>query len=868
LTTRLRRLSGVLPLITIYAWLCLLYGWESWGERTPWNFTDEVERAQLSRAIATTGRAARRGAAASPESFYSYLIAPAWWLHDTGTSYGVIKAIGVAVMTASIFPAYGLARMLVSRRAALLAATAVAAIPALIYTSLLALEPLAYAWTVLCFWLIVKALTTRGRWWIAASVIASLAAPAMRSELQVIPVAYVAAVAIFWFTGEGGARWRRAWSIRDWAGFAVLVAGALIVLNAFASHHSGELVTATQEYRDRMLPYSLWAAGAVMIGIGVLPVVAGLAALFPTNWTRRPRAERAFIAVAIPSLLAFGYYTAIKATFLSTVLTVGVAERNLMYVAPLLLIATALFFERRQAHPLALAGAAAFALYLIQTTPYHMEVHFYGDAPGLSILQSANRVLAFTPHDAKIVLVLVLALSIGVTVAAVAWRGGAVRNAIAVAGVFVLAWCLTGQITGARASHEAGTQLLENFPAPYDWIDRATNGAPTAFIGQRIDNGPEGIWLLEFWNRSIQGMYSTDGTTIGPGPSRYAALVSTNGALDVDPKFKYAVTNEGVNLVGRVVEVQQHYVGGAASPWTLFRVTRPMRLLNSVEGIFPDGWIGKTRVYSKEPGGPNYATSAYTQFATPGNRPGYLVVVVSRQGGGKEVPARVRVRVGTVRLDPTSFGFNSPLIDKVITERRLYVRRNLYKEFVIPAPPAPFRAELKVAPLFSPHDLNPANGDRRVLGAQVSYKFVPRDPPPDPGKPAAVTGFYTDGWISRDATYTSWSTPYQQPGTMNVTISRKNWGGPDRPSRVRVTVGPVGTRLVDGTLVFGMTSVTATRTWTVHSKGEETLSLPTPPPPFEVKVHVDRPFVPAELDPRSQDTRKLGAQVSFDFKPF
>lgn len=859
---RLGRLSGVLPLITIYAWLCLLYGWESWGERTPWNFTDEVERAQLSRALATTGHAARRGVAASPESFYSYLIAPAWWIHDTGTSYGLIKAIGVAVMTASIFPAYGLARMLTSRRPALLAATAVAAIPALLYSSLLALEPLAYTWAVLCFWLIVKALTTRGRWWIAASIAASVLAPAMRSELEVIPAAYVAAVGLFWFTGERGLRWRRGWSVRDWAGFVVLIAGALIFVNAFASHRSSDLVTATQLYRDRMLPYSLWAAGAVMIGIGVLPLVAGLAALFPGRWSNRPPAERAFMALSIPALFAFGYYTAVKAVFLSTVLTVGVAERNLIYVAPILLIGTALFFERRRTHPLALAGAVAFSAYLIQTTPYHMEVHFYGDAPGLSILQSANRVLAFTPHDARVALYVVLVLSFGVAAAAVVARGRAVQRAITVAGIFVLAWCLTGQITGARASHEAGSQLLANFPSPYDWIDRATNGAPTAFLGQRLNNGPEGIWLLEFWNRSIQGVYSTDGSTIGPGPSGNAGLVSTNGALDIDPKFKYVVTTEGVNLVGNVVEVMQHYVGGAASPWTLYRVTRPVRLLNSVEGVFPDGWFGKTFFYSKEP-----ATSAYTQFATPGNRAGYLVVNLSRAGGGRTVESHVRLRVGTIRLDATSFGFNSPLFKKVLIVKRLYVKHDLDKQFVIPAPPAPFRTDVRIWPLFSPHELNPANGDQRRLGAQVSYKFVPRDPPPDPGKPAEVTGFYSDGWISTDASYTQWSTSFQQAGTMNVAISRRNWGGPDIPGRVRVTIGTVGNRLVNGGLVFGMTNVTATAKWTVHSKGERTLSLPTPPPPFEVKVHIDPPFVPSKLDPRSGDTRKLGAQVQFEFKP-
>jgi hypothetical protein len=862
LRARLGRLSRVPTIITIYVWLCLLYGWEAWGNRTPWLFTDEVERAQLSRAIATTGRAARRGVPASPESVYSYLIAPAWWVHDTGMAYGIIKGIGVVCMTASIFPAYALARMLVGRGPALFAATACATIPAFAYSSLLSLETIAYTWTVLCFWLIVKALVTRGRWWITASVLASAAAPAVRSELQVIAPAYAAAAALFWFTGDGGRRWRREWSAADWTGAVILLAGVVIATNAFASHHSSELLMATQFYRGRMLEYSLWAAGAVMIGLGILPLVAGVAGLFPASWSDRPRPERAFLSLALPSLLVFGYYTAVKATFLSTVLTVGVAERNLIYVAPLLVLSSVVFLERRQAHPLALAGGGALALYLIQTTPYKMEFHFYSDAPGLSILESANRVIALTPHGAKIALLALLALALALAVIAVTRRGPGSRRAITAAGIFVIAWSLTGEITGARASHEFGGQLLANLPQPYDWIDRATHGAPTAFLGQRISTDPNGIWLLEFWNRSFQAVYSTDGTTVGPGRSRYAGLTSTDGSLDVDPKYKYAVTNEAVNLVGRVVAVKSHLVGGRPSAWTLYRVTRPVRLLNTVEGIFPDGWMGKTRSYANETG-----TSAYTQFATPGNRRGFLVVDVSRNGGGRELPANVLVRVGKIRLDYTTYGFNSPFMDKVLTARRLHVKRDLNKEFVIPAPPAPFRADVRVWPLFSPHDLNPASGDLRSLGAQVSYRFVPRDPPPVPGKQPDITGFYPDGWISTDASYTNWSTPYQQQGTMDVTISRQNWGGPDVPGHVRVTIGPVGNRFVAGALVFGMTHVTATRTWTLHSKTSTTLSLPTPPPPFQVKVHIDPPFVPSKLDPRVQDARRLGAQVAFAFKP-
>jgi len=83
---------------------------------------------------------------------------------------------------------------------------------------------------------------------------------------------------------------------------------------------------------------------------------------------------------------------------------------------------------------------------------------------------------------------------------------------------------------------------------------------------------------------------------------------------------------------------------------------------------------------------------------------------------------------------------------------------------------------------------------------------------------------------------------------------------------VRVVIGRVGYREVNSQLVFGITKVTAVRTWIVHAKRSRTLSLPTPPPPFQVTVQVSPTFVPAKLDPRSQDIRHLGAQVAFGFR--
>jgi hypothetical protein len=90
------RLGGALPIVTVFFWLCLLYGWEAWGNPTPWLNSDEYERAQLSRAVASTGHEAWRTVPYAFDSLYAYMVAPAWWVHDIGRAYGVAKAIGVA----------------------------------------------------------------------------------------------------------------------------------------------------------------------------------------------------------------------------------------------------------------------------------------------------------------------------------------------------------------------------------------------------------------------------------------------------------------------------------------------------------------------------------------------------------------------------------------------------------------------------------------------------------------------------------------------------------------------------------------------------------------------------------------------------
>ncbi len=838
--TRADRLLGVLPLLTVFFWLYLLYAWEAWGHVAPWLFGDELELTQLSRAIAATGHAARRGEPHSFNTLYTFLTAPAWWIKDTHTAYAVLKYLGVGLMTSVLFPAYALARLLVSPRLALLAATATAGIPALVYASLILEEPLAYTYSTLCLFLIVKALVARTRWWVVGTLAATAAAPLVRGQLVVIPATFAVAAAILWWLGPRGRAYRAGWSRWDWVGGVTLFVGAVILVNAWIGHRTQSWGVATGYYKQRMLEYGLWAGGALTIGLGVLPVVAGLAGL---AGRRRSETERVFALVAAVAIAAFGFYTAVKAAFISTVFSTLVEERNLIYVAPILFISTAVFVERRRRlHPLALAASAALVLYMLWTTPYKMEFHFYADAPGLSILQSANRNLALTPQHARWVLLAVLAISVVVCLLPRLLRGPALAVALGCAGALVLAWTFTGQVTAARSANLFAADLTANLPRPYDWIDRATKGKPAVFLGQQITD-PNGIWLLEFWNRSLHYVWSTDGTAPGPGPTVTPDVVKPNGTLRHVVDVPYAVTDQGVEVVGEEVASQPHLVGGSAAYWRLIRISPPFRLRSNVYGIYSDGW--------------SRADTGYARYSTPGNRAGYAVVDVSREGWtGPSAPGNVTVRLGPLRLDEN----HQPQIRRVTWETRFPIDRLERHPLVIPTPRPPWKVEVNVDPPFSPSVAAPGNTDARELGAEVSYAYSPTRPVA-PGVETGPTGVADDGWMGADSAYNQVA-PLPGQREAVLTLSRTAWGGPDVPGHVSVRIGRL--RVVDGKPALG--EVSAERTLTIHRKQLKTITLPLPSAPFRVEVHIAPTFVPAELDPRSPETRHFGAQVGYGFR--
>jgi hypothetical protein len=715
------RLVSAIPLTTVYAWLCVIYVIEAWKHVTPWLFGDELELTQLSRSIAATGHAARRGVPHGPDSLYTYLTATMWLIDDVGKAYAGIKYLDVIVMASVVFPTYYLARLVVGRRAALFAAAAAGSIPALAYSSWIVEETLAYPYATWCLFLIAKALvewrrSRRSAAWTTAAVLACLAGPAVRGELIVLPiVAFLACLFALWSSERARSR-RATWSPGDWAGAMLLVFGAIFLISGFLSHQSQEWYGVTTFYKHRSIVMGDWAVGALAVGMGVIPLVAGLAALVPAPSERPSRELRMFRSAALAGLIGFGLYTALKAAYLSTQFATRVEERNLIYIAPILLVGTALVLERRRVNGWAFGAAAIYALYLLGDvlyhdlqSPYEMGIQLYSDALGFAILQQANRYIYLDTAAARIVLLAVLCVGTAVVLAMrrphrVARRErvlGALTAALAVA---IVAWSLTGEIAAAvgtvSISREAGATLR----TPFTWVDTLTHGRPTLYMGQgETDPNPEN--LIEFWNRSIVTVSSLDGSVLGPGPSGGPNLTAT-GALAWERQYDFAVEDwPCVDLVGRLRDAHDYSAGGTTRTWRLLELAHPNRVRSMCTGIYADGWTGAN-------------DAAYFRFGH--GRPGWLRVLVSRlDRSGPSDPSPVHVLVGRLVVNAN----HQPVLGSVTRTLDLTIDTGQSKVCWIATPSGRFAAHLVVDKKFVA-----GNGDVRELGAVTSFSFVSRRP--------------------------------------------------------------------------------------------------------------------------------------------
>ena len=690
-STLVDRLFAAIPVAVVVLVVLVFYAVEAWSRKTPWLFTDELEWSQISRAIEATGHGARRGQPIYFKSLFAVVISPFWAIKSTATAYAAIKYMDAVLMPLAAVPTYFLARMLVTKRAAFAVAVLAICIPAMSYASFLEPEVLAYPFYALASWLIVRSLTTGRRRDRVLALLAAFVACLVRwPQFSTVACSFGIAAAGLWMTGPRGQAFRRNWSKSDTLGAIVLLVGALFFFNRVFLQHVPEWQVSTQYWKPRMVDLGLRAALGFTVGLGILPVIGGLTSLHVPERRGQP-AYRAFAAYLAASIVCISLYTAVKAAYLSTIFSTLWEERNLIYLSPLLLIGTAIVFEAKRIDWRVVAVASAFVLFLVLEKPIQLTSAYF-ESPGFGILTIFNRSWSWTVRDLHLLLLGVFAISL----ALLAFRR--VRGVALLAVVLGAGWMLTSEIQSTRGFDSASDRMRAEVAPQLNWVDAATHGAKTTFLGQAMVD-PNSELVTEFWNRSIDHVDSLDGTASGPGPTATPSLVSPDGQLGNTTNDPYVLAGYGVVLQAPIVT---EWTAGPDGPMILYRIKGPWKLLDEEQQVYSDAWC------------PNWCTYTYYK---PHQR-GTLVVTLGRQAyNGSARPGRVRVRAGTVVVDQNQ----QPQFGRVDYRRWVTVANLSTHTLRIPVESTPVRVELRTPSQYT--FVNPP--DSRHLSVQVAFKFVP-----------------------------------------------------------------------------------------------------------------------------------------------
>ena len=203
-----------------------------------------------------------------------------------------------------------------------------------------------------------------------------------------------------------------------------------------------------------------------------------------------------------------------------------------------------------------------------------------------------------------------------------------------------------------------------------------------------------------FWNPSVRSVIHLGQRELCSLPARDGRIDQATGQL---------VTADGVVVPRHLVASQGLELAGSAlarqGSLTLYRTGEPASLLQSVDGVYSDGWMG--------------SDASYTRYVGPG--PGEVAVKLSREFYTAEtVPSMVQITAGP--LVPGAGG--TPRIGRPVVTRRAVLDRGDQKTFIIPAESIPFHVSVHMNRRSRPKASEPATCAR--LGAQVQFGFRPR----------------------------------------------------------------------------------------------------------------------------------------------
>jgi hypothetical protein len=623
--------------------------------------TDEMLYTKLAVSVADTGSPVPHvhdQTVAVLSQLYPLLLAPFFAAFDFPTAFHAAHVFNAPLMASACIPAYLIARLLVSRPAALAVALLSVTVPWMVLTGVLMTEPAAYPAFLWAMLACLHAIREPGRRGDVLAVLGLVLAVLARTQFVVLAVVLPVAIlvdALAVSTARPAHRRVReaaVTSVRRHAVLSVayLAAGGIALGVAVVGSLGDALGVYGTTLHGSILPSGVWREAAthldaVAVGCGLVPFLLGVGWMLAaaTRPRDRDRDRFAFAVFALLTIVALALETA------SFDLRFGgeiVRDRYLFYVVPLLLAGTAAALSSRATRPLVI-GTAAATVFFVGTAhwlDFPTTIAFWVDSP--------ERILNGTLADQS------GSLS---TSAFVALAGGLLGVVLIAAllvlprlvlGILVLVFLLPFTVLTTRKEVNAVATGNSTSGRPFagppgrvlNWVDRTVPGSAKA-AQLPFPNSPQFPldallwWDVEFWNRTVgETLVARDGEfSYAPFPNRILRPDWATGTVPgtasapgyvvfspSDPRFRLSGPTHAENVGLRVILAD-----------------RPYRLDWMTRGLDIDGWQrpgrpATLRVYSRAAraelvdldltlDAPPGASAGYTIAAGPARRTGDLV---------------------------------------------------------------------------------------------------------------------------------------------------------------------------------------------------------------------------------------------------
>jgi len=548
---------------------------------------DELIYSELAKSFAAHGHFLIRDAPAGDSYGFVYplSISPAYRLFSAvPEAYEAAKAINSVMMSLAAVPAYFLARRVLAKPPALIAAVLAVALPSLLYTGNLMTENAFYPIFLCVAVTLVRVLEAPTRWNQLGVLALCLVAYETRHQALALFPAVLTAPLLLGRPGLG--RFRVLYgAVAGAAAVAVLVEvargrTALALLGAY------ETVGRHRYSVAAVLKWLLWHVAELDLYLGVVPVAAFV--VLALSWRKLEPPQRAFLAAAS----AISAWLIVEVAAFATLPGVTrIEERDIFYVAPFFLIALLVWIDRgaprpRPSAPLVAAGSAVLVGVLVFSD-------LIGKTPTADALQMTPwwrlQAHGLTAHEAW------LAATLLALCAAALFAFGPRRFVLALPLLVFVYFAVTQRPIErllTRASRDSLSVAIRSVPP--DWIDRSVGRrADVAAISTGRTN-PYMIWENEFFNRSVGSVYRVGAYGI-PASGVY---VGADGYLrDAEGRtihHRYAFSDGSLELNG-VKQATDRSLG-----ITLWEVNGPIRALTQVTGLYPGGsWSGSSVGYHR-----------------------------------------------------------------------------------------------------------------------------------------------------------------------------------------------------------------------------------------------------------------------------